>query len=49
MTHLTFIKGTLDWGVYGYTGIKALTAAQNYNHADTYCLFANSVNIGKNC
>ncbi|KAJ0385798.1 hypothetical protein COL922a_005602 [Colletotrichum nupharicola] len=49
MTHLTFIKGTLDWGVYGYTGIKALTAAQNYNHADTYCLFANSVNIGKTC
>uniref|UniRef100_L2GE83 deuterolysin n=1 Tax=Colletotrichum fructicola (strain Nara gc5) TaxID=1213859 RepID=L2GE83_COLFN len=49
MTHLTFIKGTLDWGVYGYTGIRGLTAAQNYNHADTYCLFANSVNIGKTC
>ncbi|KAF9870635.1 hypothetical protein CkaCkLH20_11941 [Colletotrichum karsti] len=49
MTHLVQIKGTLDWGVYGYDGIRKLTSAQNQNHADTYCLFANSVNLGKAC
>lgn len=45
MTHLTQIKGTSDYGVYGYSAVKGLTAAQNLNHADTYALFAN----GKQC
>jgi deuterolysin len=40
-THLTQIKGTDDYGVYGYAAVKRLTAAQNLNHADTYALFAN--------
>jgi deuterolysin len=41
MTHLSQIKGTSDYGVYGYKAVQGLTAAQNLNHADTYCLFAN--------
>lgn len=41
MTHLRQIKGTDDYGVYGYAAVKRLTAAQNLNHADTYALFAN--------
>ncbi|KAL0938306.1 deuterolysin metalloprotease [Colletotrichum truncatum] len=49
MTHLAQIKGTLDYGTYGYEGIKKLPADQNINHADTYCLFANSVNLGAIC
>lgn len=40
-THLTQIKGTDDYGVYGYAAVKRLSAAQNLNHADTYALFAN--------
>lgn len=39
-THLSQIKGTSDYGVYGYTAVRALTAAQNLNHADTYALYA---------
>jgi deuterolysin len=39
-THLTQIKGTSDYGVYGYTSVQGLTAAQNLNHADTYALYA---------
>ncbi|KAK2001525.1 deuterolysin metalloprotease [Colletotrichum falcatum] len=41
MTHLLQMKGTLDFGVYGYDAIKTLESSQNLNHADTYCLFAN--------
>ncbi|KAF2193005.1 neutral protease 2-like protein [Zopfia rhizophila CBS 207.26] len=40
-THLTQIKGTSDYGAYGYNAVRGLTAAQNLNHADTYSLFAN--------
>lgn len=40
-THLSQIKGTSDYGVYGYNAVRSLTAAQNLNHADTYSLFAN--------
>jgi deuterolysin len=39
-THLTQIKGTQDYGVYGYAAVRALSAAQNLNHADTYALYA---------
>ncbi|OLN87408.1 Neutral protease 2-like protein 3 [Colletotrichum chlorophyti] len=49
MTHLLQVKGTLDYGIYGYDAIKTLKSAENLNHADTYCLFANAVNIGKTC
>ncbi|EFQ35546.1 deuterolysin metalloprotease [Colletotrichum graminicola M1.001] len=41
MTHLIQMKGTLDFGVYGYDAMKTLESSQNLNHADTYCLFAN--------
>lgn len=40
MTHLTQVKGTSDYGGYGYNFIRSLSAAQNLNHADTYALFA---------
>ncbi|KAH8707116.1 Deuterolysin metalloprotease family-domain-containing protein [Phaeosphaeriaceae sp. PMI808] len=40
MTHLTQVKGTSDYGGYGYNFIRSLSAAQNLNHADTYTLFA---------
>ncbi|KAK2014626.1 deuterolysin metalloprotease [Colletotrichum eremochloae] len=49
MSHLLQIKGTLDYGVYGYDAIKTLDASQNLNHADTYCLFANAVNLNDIC
>lgn len=40
-THLSQIKGTTDQnGAYGYAAVRALTAAQNLNHADTYTLYA---------
>lgn len=45
-THLTQIKGTEDYGGYGYDFVRSLTAEQNLNHADTYALFANAVNLG---
>ncbi|ORY60064.1 Deuterolysin metalloprotease family-domain-containing protein [Pseudomassariella vexata] len=45
-THLTQIKGTSDYGVYGYNAVRALSAAQNLNHADTYALFANAIYVG---
>lgn len=41
MTHLLQMKGTLDYGVYGYEALKTLPGQENMNHADTYCLFAN--------
>ena len=40
MTHLTQVKGTSDYGGYGYNFVRSLSAAQNLNHADTYALFA---------
>ncbi|GKT62923.1 deuterolysin metalloprotease [Colletotrichum tofieldiae] len=49
MTHLLQMKGTLDYGVYGYDAVKTLPGNENLNHADTYCLFANAINIGKTC
>ncbi|TQN64713.1 Neutral protease 2-like protein [Colletotrichum shisoi] len=39
MTHLRQIKGTSDYGGYGYNFVRSLSAAQNLNHADTYTLF----------
>ncbi|KAI0163453.1 deuterolysin metalloprotease [Pestalotiopsis sp. NC0098] len=39
-THLSQIKGTQDYGVYGYSAVQSLSAAQNLNHADTYALYA---------
>lgn len=44
-THLSQIKGTDDYGVYGYAAVQRLTAAQNLNHADTYALFANGESL----
>lgn len=44
-THLTQIKGTSDYGTYGYNGVRGLSAAQNLNHADTYALFANGMSF----
>ncbi|KAF5670494.1 hypothetical protein FHETE_4401 [Fusarium heterosporum] len=46
MTHLNQIKGTSDYGGYGYNFLRSLTAEQNINHADTYALFANAVSLG---
>lgn len=47
-THLTQIKGTDDYGGYGYGYgfVRSLSGAQNLNHADTYALFANAVSLG---
>jgi deuterolysin len=45
-THLTQVKGTQDYGGYGYNFVRSLTAAQNLNHADTYALFANAIYVG---
>ncbi|SPJ85125.1 related to neutral proteinase [Fusarium torulosum] len=46
MTHLNQIKGTSDFGGYGYNFLRSLTAEQNINHADTYALFANAAALG---
>ncbi|ORX94823.1 neutral protease 2-like protein [Clohesyomyces aquaticus] len=46
VTHLTQINGTSDYGVYGYNAIRALSASQNLNYADTYTLFANAIYVG---
>ncbi|KAF1947989.1 neutral protease 2-like protein [Clathrospora elynae] len=46
MTHLTQVKGTSDYGGYGYNFIRSLSAAQNLNHADTYTLFAQALYAG---
>ncbi|OAQ76930.1 peptidase m35 deuterolysin protein [Purpureocillium lilacinum] len=45
-THLTQIKGTDDYGGYGYDFVRSLTPAQNLNHADTYTLYAQAINVG---
>ncbi|KAH7157426.1 Deuterolysin metalloprotease family-domain-containing protein [Dactylonectria estremocensis] len=44
-THLSQIKGTSDYGGYGYDFLRSLTAAEDLNHADTYALFANAINL----
>ncbi|KAM5382535.1 hypothetical protein ACJZ2D_002539 [Fusarium nematophilum] len=46
MTHLSQIKGTSDFGGYGYDFVQSLSAEQNINHADTYTLFANAIAVG---
>ncbi|KAI5464868.1 Deuterolysin metalloprotease family-domain-containing protein [Mariannaea sp. PMI_226] len=46
VTHLSQIKGTSDYGGYGYDFVRSLSAEQNINHADTYALFANAINLG---
>ncbi|KAH7271016.1 hypothetical protein FSOLCH5_003887 [Fusarium solani] len=46
MTHLSQIKGTSDYGGYGYNFLQSLSADQNINHADTYALFANAIELG---
>ncbi|KND86969.1 Neutral protease 2 [Tolypocladium ophioglossoides CBS 100239] len=45
-THLSQIKGTEDYGGYGYNFVRSLSGAQNLNHADTYALFANAIQLG---
>ncbi|KAH7047355.1 Deuterolysin metalloprotease family-domain-containing protein [Macrophomina phaseolina] len=47
VTHLTQIAGTTDQnGAYGYAAVRALTAAQNLRHADTYTLYAQALYAG---
>ena len=46
MTHLTQVKGTSDYGGYGYNFVRSLSAPQNLNHADTYTLFAQALYAG---
>ncbi|KAL2757243.1 hypothetical protein ACRALDRAFT_1079546 [Sodiomyces alcalophilus JCM 7366] len=46
MTHLHKVAATADHGCYGYNCVKALSAAQNLNHADTYSLFSQSLFAG---
>ncbi|KAF7555166.1 hypothetical protein G7Z17_g2406 [Cylindrodendrum hubeiense] len=46
MSHLTQIKGTDDYNGYGYDFVRSLSAEQNINHADTYMLFANAIQVG---
>ncbi|KAF3002014.1 hypothetical protein E8E13_008406 [Curvularia kusanoi] len=46
MTHLTSVKGTSDYGGYGYNFVRSLSASQNLNHADTYTLFAQALYAG---
>lgn len=46
-THLKQIKGTEDYGGYGYSFVRSLTPERNLNHADTYALFAGAVR--RNC
>ncbi|KAI1811880.1 neutral protease [Poronia punctata] len=45
-THLTSVAGTDDYGGYGYDFVQSLTAEENLSHADTYALFAQSINVG---
>ncbi|KAF3036456.1 hypothetical protein E8E12_005897 [Didymella heteroderae] len=46
MTHLTQVKGTSDYGGYGYNFVRSLSGTQNLNHADTYTLFAQALYAG---
>lgn len=45
-THLSLVKGTSDYGTYGYENSVALPARQNLNHADTYAYFAHDTLSG---
>ncbi|KAK5995270.1 Deuterolysin [Cladobotryum mycophilum] len=45
-THLIQVKGTEDYGGYGYNFARSLSAAQNLNHVNTYALFANDIYVG---
>ncbi|KPM39605.1 Neutral protease 2 [Neonectria ditissima] len=45
-THLNQIKGSSDYGGYGYDFLRSLSAEENINHADTYALFSNAINVG---
>ncbi|RYP76372.1 hypothetical protein DL771_001811 [Monosporascus sp. 5C6A] len=45
-THLAEVKGTDDYGCYGYDCMRSLSPDQNINHADTYALFANAIAVG---
>ncbi|RYP15697.1 hypothetical protein DL765_005537 [Monosporascus sp. GIB2] len=45
-THLSEVKGTDDYGCYGYDCARGLSPEQNINHADTYALFANAIAVG---
>ncbi|KAK2735416.1 deuterolysin metalloprotease [Colletotrichum kahawae] len=45
MTHLTQIRGTSDYGGYGYNFVRSLSASQNLNHADTYSKSLNSLSV----
>lgn len=45
-THLRQMKGTDDYGGYGYQFVRGLTSQQNLNHADTYTLFAQAIGVG---
>ncbi|KAF9696903.1 hypothetical protein EKO04_004749 [Ascochyta lentis] len=40
MTRLSQVKGTSDYGGYGYRFVRSLSAARNLNHADSCTLFA---------
>ncbi|PSN67388.1 neutral protease 2-like protein [Corynespora cassiicola Philippines] len=46
VTHLSQVRGTSDYGGYGYNFVRSLSASQNLNHADTYTLFAQSIYAG---
>jgi deuterolysin len=45
-THLSMVKGTDDYGTYGYENSVALSARYNINHADTYAYFAHDTLSG---
>ncbi|RYP92462.1 hypothetical protein DL770_001408 [Monosporascus sp. CRB-9-2] len=45
-THLAEVRGTDDYGCYGYDCARGLSPDQNINHADTYALFANAIAVG---
>ncbi|KAJ6784381.1 hypothetical protein PWT90_05061 [Aphanocladium album] len=45
-THLSMVKGTDDYGTYGYQNSINLPASKNLNHADTYAYFAHDTLSG---
>ncbi|RYO91637.1 hypothetical protein DL766_003184 [Monosporascus sp. MC13-8B] len=40
------VKGTEDYGCYGYECARGLSPEQNINHADAYALFTNAIAVG---
>lgn len=46
VSHLRHIQGTEDYAGYGYDFIRSLPPQMNLNHADTYALFAQAVELG---